>query len=131
MRLGSLLLVGVCFAAVIAVGTVAPAIGPTAAISDGDLSPDTETPPVDLVDLASDPIADLMTTNLMTTDLMEGDLMEGDLEARPLDAYEVDDQTEPTRVEEVPEPATVVSLAGLAAIAGGILLLRRRWFRRS
>ena len=46
------------------------------------------------------------------------------------DAYQADDEAEPAQVEEVPEPATVVSLAGLAAIAGGTLLLRLRWFRR-
>ena len=40
------------------------------------------------------------------------------------------DGTQPADPKKVPEPATVVSLAGLAAMAGISLLLRVRWFRR-
>jgi len=109
MRSGSLLPVVLSFAAAVAFGAVTPALEPTAPMSAGEVLP----------------VGESLLTDLMTTDLMEADL-----EARPLDAYEVDDKAEPLQVAEVPEPATVVGLATLAAMAGGTLLLRLRWFRR-
>lgn len=54
-----------------------------------------------------------------------------EIEAVPADLGGPQDGTQPSNPEKVPEPATVVSLAGLAAMAGIALLLRVRWFRRA
>jgi len=116
MRSRTVLIVAVFFAAAVVLASVTSAIEPEPSISDGDISLDSET---SLIDPAGPP-----------ADLMSAELMKSDLDAHSLDVYEAEDQAEPSKVEEVPEPATVVSLAGLAAMAGSMLLLRLRWFRR-
>ena len=53
-----------------------------------------------------------------------------DLQAYPTDFPTVAGESRTADPRKVPEPATMVSLAGLAAMAGISLLLRVRWFRR-
>ena len=95
------------------------AVGPIGGTACGEVPSDGESLSLHVDDPPYDPVPDSITT---------------DLEAHPIEAYRAEDEAEPpelqSELKKVPEPATVVSLAGLAAMAGAALLLRLRWFRR-
>jgi len=114
MRLKSLL-DGLSLRAAVVFATVALAVGLIGGTACGEASSDGELPAFHVGNPAYDPGSVLITT---------------DLETHPLEAHQTEDEVEPSELKKVPEPATVVSLAWLAAMAGSALLLRLRWFRR-
>ena len=115
MRFKSLL-DGMPLWAAVVLATAALAVGPIVGTTCGEVLSDGDLPGVHVGDPPYNPDPNLITA---------------DLETPAFDAYQAEDEPEPSELQKVPEPATVVTLAGLAAMAGGALLLRLRWFRRS